>query len=182
MSELVSLLIGTMILYAIFVHIREYNELIRAKFRFRFFALRDRLAMLVVTGKLAEDSWEYQHIVSTLNFHISAVEKMSIMRVVDLFVSYHTSPKEEQRVKLLSKRIEHKDVAQIVVDYMSVTYDLIKRNSRIQITLIRTVGRLLRSFGSTTLRPSHQVVVNPDRALSAIRSHQSVFEANLAAA
>ncbi len=100
MNVLISLLIGTYILYILFIQISEYNELELTKFRFRFFALRDRLALLVATGKLAEDSWEYQHIVAVLNYHISAVETMSVMRVVDLLVQYHTSPEEERQVQL----------------------------------------------------------------------------------
>lgn len=181
MANLVSFLIGTLILYVAFIQIREYNELIRTKFRFRFFALRDRLAMLVVSGKLAEDSWEYRCIVDTLNFHISAVDTMSIMRIIDVLVTYHTSSEEEQQVKLLSRRVAEKDVARIVVDYMSITYALIKRNSRVQMALIRCVRPFFKSSVSSALS-SHRVFVNPNRALSAIESHRSYFEANLAAA
>lgn len=187
MNVLASLLIGMIVLYVVFVQIREYNELIRAKFRFKFFSLRDRLALLVISGKLREDSWEYKHIIDTLNFHISAVEHVSVMRIVDMLVKYHTSPKEERDVQRLSKHIEQKDVALILVDYMATTYDLIKKNSRVQIFLLNLASLFInksknKSKPEFVARPKHRVVVNPGSALSAIKSRQSVFEATLAAA
>lgn len=180
MTMLISLLIGTFVLYFLFLQIREDNELTRTKFRFRFFALRDRLAMLVAAGKLKEDSWEYQHIVETLNFHISAVERLSIFRIVDVLANYHLSSKEEKQVKLLSKKIDDHDVAMVVVGYMETTYDLINRNSRIQIALVRVIGKFLRKTNAPQSRAG-SIATTPDRALSTIRSHQSELEAMLSA-
>ena len=87
------------VLYIFSVQISAYNEVLFDRCRFRYFALRDQLAMLVINGKLEEDSWEYQTIVDTINFHINTVEKLSIDKVMRVLVEYHISPQEEKTVR-----------------------------------------------------------------------------------
>lgn len=181
MSTLISLLIGTIALYVLFIQIREYNELNRIKYQFQFFALRDRLAVLVASGHLSEDSWEYKNIVDVLNYHIGAVEKMSLGRIVSALVQFHMSSAEDFRMRGLSKRVSDKAVADIVMDYMSTTYELIRRNSRVQISLIRAAGSILRPIFPKISSPQ-KLVVNPTRALMAIESHQHLMEGNLVSA
>lgn len=183
MTILAGMLLATAILYVLFLQIRELNELTRTRYRFRYFELRDRLAMLVATGKLKEKSWEYEHIIDTLNFHISAVERVSMMRLVEILAEYHLSTEEERKVRQMSKRLDDKEVAAIVVGYMATTYELIRRNSRAQLALVRGLNRLVqRTAGKDILKGPVEKVREPDRALSAIKSHQSAFEPVLAAA
>lgn len=185
MTILAGMLIATAILYIVFLMIREANELTRTRFRFRFFALRDELAMLVATGQLKEDSWEYRHVIDVLNFHISAVEQVSMMRIIDSLAEYHLSPSEEKNVQALSKRVEDRQVANIIVGYMKTTHDLICRNSRVQISLVRFLGRVLKEKvkANTKIHPLPvNKVATPERALSAIKTHQSAFEPKLLAA
>ncbi|MBK9522589.1 MAG: hypothetical protein IPO13_13450 [Rhodocyclaceae bacterium] len=181
MTSIISLLIATLVLYILFLQIRESNELTRTKFRFRYFALRDELAMLVAQGKLKEDSWEYRHIIETLNFHISAVEHISIFRIADVLADYHLSSKEDVQVKSFSKKLDRDDVAKIVFGYMEATYDLIKRNSRVQIALARVIGEVAREVDIQESRAA-RIATTRNRALSTIRSHQSVVESRLSVA
>lgn len=184
MSTLAGMLITVSVMYIMFVMIRETNELTRTRFRLRYFALRDELAMLVAEGKLTEDSWEYKHIIDTLNFHIRSVERLSMTRIVEMLAEYHLSADEERRVKMMRKHVDDKDVANIVVGYMNTTYDLINRNSRAQIYLVRLMARLLANSPMTKKRAGAlpvSKVVTPERALSAIRTHKTVFEPILAA-
>lgn len=185
MTTLVGMLIATVVLYIVFMMIREAGELTRTRFKFKYFALRDELAMLVATGKLKEDSWEYKHIIDTLNFHISAVEKLSMMRIVEMFAEYHLSHEERLRVRMMSRRVDHKEVAKIVVGYMETTYELIRRNSRAQIALVRLASLVLGRKPSTKARATGLAVAGvakPNRALSAIRTHQREFMPMLNAA
>lgn len=178
MTILISMIIGTLVLHILFVLIRESNELTRTKFRFRYFELRDRLAMLVANGELSEKSWEYQHIVETLNFHISAVERLSLFRIVDVLANYHLSKEEEKQVQLISKKVENRQVAEIVVGYMETTYELIQRNSRMQLAILRGMKRVFFRTKYKDLPPkANLVATTPTRALSAIRSHQSTLGA-----
>lgn len=175
MNALIFLLVATMVLYVMFLQIREHNELRFTSYRFRYFALRDQLAMLVVRGKLKEQSWEYKHIVSTINFHISAVETMSIIHLVTMLIRHHASSEEQQQVRVLRRHIDDPEVARIMVQYMETTMDLIRRNSRVQMFLVSIASRLLDRFGSCA-RPRHELFVNPNEALAAIERNKSDFQ------
>ena len=176
MSVLSFLFISTILIYFLFLQIREYNQLVFTRYRFRYFALRDELALLVMRGRINEDSWEYQRIVEAINFHISAVETLSIIRLVNLLIAYHTSPNEKQQFELLARRIEDPDIVRIMVQYMDTTYDLLRRNSRAQLRCIRMAKWVLALVGSDA-RPKHELVVNPSEALTAIESYKSAFRA-----
>jgi hypothetical protein len=181
MNTLVFLLVATLVLYVVFLHIHAYNELRLTAYRFRYFELRDKLTMLVVKGKLREDSWEYKHIVETINFHIESVETVSIIRLVTMLIKYHTSTEEQRQVRALTKRIDDPAVAKIMVEYMETTMDLIKRNSRVQLFLIGVAKRVLEARGSTRIF-GRGLFENPSEALATIESNKSAFSAAAAAA
>lgn len=173
MTIFLGLSIGTIILYLLFLQILEMNELTRTQFRFRYFTLRDELAMLVIKGKVDEHSWEYQQIIRTLNFHISAVESLSFLRIVDVIAGYHLSAQEAQKVQKLKKNIDNEEVRTIVRDYLSTTYDLISRNSRIQIALFKLILTVTRRQAAW-LQMQH-TATNPSLALMTIKDQQAVF-------
>lgn len=170
MLILTSMLFAIFILYVIFIQLREYNEITLAEYRFKYFALRDKLAMLVVEGKLNEHSWEYEHIIGTINFHISAIETMSIMRILDMLMKYHTSAEEEREVQILEKKVDSPEIADIVAQCMSITFDLIKRNSRVQLYLIMIAKFVL------IKAPKHEIIPNPNRVLSKLKERKLSFE------
>jgi hypothetical protein len=58
-----------------------------------------------------------------------------MMRITEVLSDYHTSPEEERKVERLSKTVERDDVREILMDFFMTTYDLIRRNSRAQISL-----------------------------------------------
>lgn len=60
MNFLLSLLVLTFVLYIFSVQLTAYNRLVLDRYRFRYFAIRDELALMVMNGKIAEDSWEFQ--------------------------------------------------------------------------------------------------------------------------
>lgn len=176
MNVLFFMLISTIVLYFFFLLIREYNDLVFTRYRFRYFALRDELAMLVMRGRIKEDSWEYQCIVSAINFHISAVETLSMIRVVSMLIAYHTSPEEKRQFAVLARRIEDPDLMAIMLRYMDTTYDLLVRNSRWQIRFIDVSKKLLGCVGSAA-RPKHEIVENPREALKTIETNKSALQA-----
>ena len=69
MENVLSLLVIVAFLYVLFLQIDAYNNLVTAKFRPKFLALRDRLAVLVCTGAIKESSWEYKYVIDALNYH-----------------------------------------------------------------------------------------------------------------
>jgi hypothetical protein len=176
MLILTSMLFAIFILYVIYIQLREYNEISIAKYRFKYFALRDQLAMLVVEGKLNENSWEYEHIIGTINFHIGATETMSIMRILDMLMKYHTSAEEEREVQILEKKVDNQEIAAIVAECMSITFDLIRRNSRVQIFLIMIAKYVLIKICGTKKVPKHEIILNPNKVLSKLKERKSSFE------
>lgn len=177
METLMSLLIGGFLCYVLFLQIDEYNKLVVLKFKFRFFALRDRLALLVVYKNLPEVSWEYVETIKSLNFHISATEKLSLMRIVKLLSAYHTSPEEERKVQKLSRQVDREDVREVLSDFFMTTYHLIRRNSKAQIALVFCAASLVRFFHREPSEAMKEVVPNPAHALNALRSHSATLHA-----
>ncbi|MBN8516642.1 MAG: hypothetical protein J5X22_21045 [Candidatus Accumulibacter sp.] len=174
MTTLLSLLAMTIVLYGVSILIREYNVLVFTQFRFRYYALRDELAMHVVRGELPEDSWEYRHIVAAINYHISAVETMSITEVVRLLIQYHTSEDGRRNARHLVKRVDDPVITDLLMRYLGTTQDLLRRNSRCQIALVRIGKRL---FGPAARQGRHEIVVNPNEALNEIEQNKTELRA-----
>ncbi|RVU47055.1 hypothetical protein [Rubrivivax rivuli] len=175
MEMIMSLFVGGFLCYVLFLQIDEYNKLIITKFKFRFFALRDRLALLVVYKGLAEDSWEYKETVKALNFHISSTEKLSLMRLIEVFSDYHTSPEEERKVERYSRKVDREDVREVLTDFFMTTHSLIRRNSRAQIACILFLSGAIRMFHKEPSAELKEAVPNPAHALNALQSHSNAM-------
>ena len=185
MPSLISMFLLVSILYIAFLQLREFNKMTLCEYRFKYFALRDKLAILVVDRKIKEDSWEYKNIINTINFHISTIETMSIMRIAQLLIAYHTSQNEDNKVKALAKKVENKDVAEIIIEYMSITQSLIRRNSKTQIFLLNIANYLFKALKVGPVHKAsinrHDLIQNPNQALLKIDSRKSSFESLVAA-
>lgn len=130
-----------LILFCLYIAAEQLNlnnKLMFDEYKFKYFSLRDNLALLVVSGKLKESSWEYKHIVDAVNYHIQTVETISVTKIVSMLVSYHTSKKDDAIVEKLEKSIHDPAVISIVISYFECTRSLLKRNSRTQIALIHS--------------------------------------------
>lgn len=165
-------------LYIVFLQIVAYNDLITTKFRFRFFALRDRLALLVCDGSLKEDSWEYKYVIDALNYHISAVERLSITDVIEAFVNFHTSSDENKAFKRLQKTVDHEDVKEILDEYMLTVLQMIKRNSKWQIRFVILASAVINKLKLSPSEEAKATVVNPGPALTAITAHRNALHSN----
>jgi hypothetical protein len=165
-----------MFIYVIYLQISAHNSIVSTKYRFKFFALRDRLAMLVCEGSLSESSWEYKYIVDALNYHISAVEKVSIFEVVEAMVKFHTSAEEDKAVSKLQKTVSNKAVKSILDEYMLTAQLMIERNSKWQLIFIKSAIRFVKYFGISPSEQARATVVNPKPALSAIANHRSALQ------
>jgi hypothetical protein len=172
MIFLMNLVIILAVLYIISVQISKYNEIMFKKYRFKYFSLRDDLAMLVVSGKIKEESWEYQQLINTINFHIQTIESMSINKIIAMFVEYHTSPEEERKVRMIKKKIKHIEVISIMAEFMDVTSQLLERNSRMQI-------KLLNVFSSFNKKASTKPITSHKVALDKVNAHKHLLNSVL---
>lgn len=174
MEMLTGLLIGCFVCYVIFVQIKEWNKLKITEYQFRFFALRDRLCMLVAFEGLPEKGWEYKQISSTLNYHIQTSERMSIMWIVRRLAEFHASDDEDKRVQIYTKKIEREDLRLLLVEFMQTSYELLSRNSRGQLFLIALYAKV---FNRDRAMGEKKVFPNPAPALRAITSHKLALSA-----
>lgn len=141
MAFLVNMIILVFVLFVFSTQIDTYNKIIFSKYRFQYFALRDRLALLVVNGKLEENSWEYRKIVGTINFHINTLETVSIHKIISFLAQYHSSPEEGRRVKIIKKKLDHPEVIEILAEFMDLTGRLLERNSGMQLRFFRSSSK-----------------------------------------
>ncbi|TYT73161.1 hypothetical protein [Desulfobotulus mexicanus] len=132
-----NLLILIFVLYVFALQIDRYNKIIMDQYSFKYFELRDRLAMLVIHGELEEDSWEYKDIIKTINFHINAIETMSVSRIISSLVAYHTSSDEDKKVEIIKKSVDNPEVLEVMAEFMNTTALLLERNSKVQIKILQ---------------------------------------------
>lgn len=164
--------------YFIFLIIDQYNKMVCTSYKFKFFKLRDELALLVMEGKIDENSPEYNDVVHILNFHISAVEKMSITRVISLLVEKYSNDKNFKKASFKVSKIDNEEIAKIMWRYMDVTYNLIGRNSKIQIWILKAVSYLLKSIIKSDNKLNKMDNINPEKALNNIKASKQILESN----
>jgi hypothetical protein len=162
-------------LYVAFLQIDAYNTLVVAKFRFRFFAIRDKLAMLVCDGSLSENSWEYKYLIDALNFHISVVETLSIVEIAERLVQFHTSPSEDKAFERLKKTVDKPVVKEVLVEYMTTVYSVLERNSKWQARVIKIAISIIAVVKWNPPSVAAQTIVNPAPALRVIDQHRVAF-------
>lgn len=140
MSSVLGLLLLAAVVTIIAYQITMYNKMVNDRFRFEYFALRDRLHLLVLTGKTNEKSEEYQQFLKVINFHINAVERLSIMRMAEVLVQFHTAP-EKRRVKITHHKFESDEIKKLMVNFLDITERLLKRNNRAEIAVVRLFSK-----------------------------------------
>lgn len=164
--------------YFIFLIIDQYNKMKCTSYKFEFFKLRDELALLVMNGKIDENSPEYNDVVHILNFHISAVEKMSITRVIALLVEKYSNEKDFKKASCKVNKIDNEAIAKIMWRYMDVTYNLIGRNSRMQIWILKGISFILKTVIKSDKKLNSMDNINPEKALNNIKASKEILENN----
>lgn len=182
MQLLTAFLLLLAIVYVAFIQIDAYNALKAEKFRLRFFAIRDELALLVCQGSLKEDSWEYKYIIDALNFHISVVERLSIVEVAEAFLRIHSSTDENKVFERFTATADREDVKLILGEYMEVVRQMLLRNSKWQIRAVTLVKQFLDRAKVDISDGAKSAVLNPKPALAAIEHHKSQLMASFGGA
>ncbi len=186
MITLINIIMLTIILYTFSVQINTYNSLIFEKYRFRYFAIRDRLALLVIDGKIKEQSWEYQRIINAINSHIKTIENMSISNIIRLLVQYHNSPSESRPVDMMRKKIDNEEVIKIMVEFFDITSSILKRNSWMQVKALKIILSISRRTRNNILdkptilkTPEMKVIIDSQSALEKIKTFRDSLSNDL---
>ena len=108
-----------------------YREIILDKYRFRFFAMRDELALMVTSGALSEQTWEYQSIVDAINHNIRTIEDVSHEQRLSMILADLVRPDGQRQVKKFSRQVTDERVKAVLYDYFVTTRSLIIRSGRL---------------------------------------------------
>lgn len=122
---------GVVILFAylwIFSVIRlKYQEYRNTKLKFKFFALRDRLALLVNQGELEENSIQFGALRDSINYSIASIDDLSIMHVARMLIDALQDESSSLSHSLF--RTEHEEVQSISEAYLQLNRELLVKNS-----------------------------------------------------
>jgi hypothetical protein len=141
MTFILSLLLLTSVLAIFAYQISLHNSVASDRFRFEYFALRDRLNLLVARGKIREESLEYRTFMGAINFHIHAVESVSIMRMASVIAGYHTTTTGSRKVEVSPQLLLSDETKKLMFDFLTTTEKLLRRNSRAQMWLYDFINK-----------------------------------------
>jgi len=180
---LINIIVLMMILYVFSVQISLYNELVFNQYRFKYFAIRDQLALLVIDGEIEEQSWEYQDIINVINYHINNTENMSIHNRIRLIKCYN-QPQDSQVFCMVKRKISHPKVMEIMIDFFDTTSAIIKRNSGMQLKVIQFLLSMKKKpslLEQPEIRktPEIEFARNTQSALAEVARIREVLTANL---
>ncbi len=134
-------------LLALGVRLKRYHlETQFMEYRFRYFALRDRLGHLAATGVIGEDSDPYRLLVTTLNYYIRRTERIDLFYFVRSFISWEADPEHRRRMSELVQecRVSHPEVSDIMHEFERLTLHIVMRHSSIVSIMsgVQAVARL----------------------------------------
>lgn len=144
---------------------RQFNAYTSTKQKFKLFAIRDKLALLVISGELKETSKEFRVLRDAINYSISQVDDLSVRKATAIAIN----------------GIEKKDVIEfkaentinIAHEYFLATREMIIRNSRFELFIFSMLHKLF------CLKSDNEN--NPNHAVEVIDEKQKILHSALAA-
>lgn len=121
----------------------------RTKFdrdRFRFFALRDRLALLVMKGQIPERSLEHRILCRLLNGAIQSTGTFEIMQFLRFIANWSSDQKAQRDVdKVLNHMRGHENAEyrEIVRETFELAHQMLKRDTRLLFYVIYPIMKAL---------------------------------------
>jgi len=97
------------------------GALLNAKL-FRLFALRDKLTILAMEGKINENSKEYQMLLYSINHYLNATKNFEILIFLKKFIEVENSPKIKKEMEEIKLSIEEHSVElkRILCEYFDI--------------------------------------------------------------
>lgn len=85
---------GLLALIGFFAYARSLgNGTLAMEYRYRLYALRDRLRMRLIDGQIGKRSWAFDYLDSSLSVVIDKLSALSMYRAVLAAVMYHSDPR-----------------------------------------------------------------------------------------
>jgi hypothetical protein len=145
-----------------------YRDYQNTKYKFRFYALRDDLALLVLNGTLKETEREYIVLRDAINYSIYASENLSIYQHIKAIISRNTPTLQN------SITLRHDETKDIVIDYFINTINLVRKNSWFELRVIESVVHLSKLFSNSDDYDRHNHPYSlPQKAVDQLEENRS---------
>ena len=100
------------------------------EYRFRFFALRDKLARLCVNDVITQESVEFQFLIRLFNTYIKDLESCNIPTLLRRVVSLENDKEFRVKVQMLLERCyETEEVAELMYEFEKAVVELLYEGS-----------------------------------------------------
>jgi hypothetical protein len=141
------------------------------KYKYRLYALRDRLIFLLANGKLSEQSLVFEAFYEALVMSIGLTTELNVYGLIQASVAAKTAI-QKQKAERLQDAIDHSDpaVRAFVNEFAAVMMDIMMKNSTaLNVTLwaLHYCGRLLRG-----LRGLRRTMAVPSRSRQIYESYK----------
>lgn len=154
---------------------RVWSKYRAAKFmeyRFKYFALRDRLGHLATNGILPPESRAYKQMVGMLNAHIRYTERIDLVSFAQGIVRYTQHEHQKSVEELIQTAGEIPELKEIVEDSVLLTIGIIRRHS-ILMSVCHNVRKLQRLFSwFPQFRQMLEAHNSEERTLERVRAAQ----------
>ncbi len=136
-------------LFCLWVSWYVYSEYIKNTLNnrnvFKLFSLRDRLHLMVMAGKLPEESIEYNASIRSINCYIKATKEFEVITLLRVVRAYCNSEDLRKEWKEIKEKIENHspELKQIWIEYHEVLRKILNKRLRLIIAgLIATIAFL----------------------------------------
>ncbi len=153
----VSALFALITLLCVQVILMRYRDYQNTKYKFKFYALRDNLALLVLNGTVKETEREYILLRDAINYSIFASENMSIRQHITAMLSA-TQPTPQNLITF-----KHAETKLIAINYFIATIAVVRKNSWFEIKVIGTAMHLF-----------SRIFLNSEKSVSRPIDHRSI--------
>lgn len=141
-------------LYNTYVRMAEFD-----RYRFRIFALRDRLSILIMNGEVKEGSLEHKTLLSLLNGAVQSIGTFKVTIFLRFIIQISQDDTLQKQIKKIQKHLSasnNEDYAEILSEFYCLMDEKMKKDIR---TFKITVS-FLKLFIDTKKVQQRQDVIN----------------------
>lgn len=129
-TAIIFLYVG-LIFAAISLFTRKLQIIEGDKYKYRLFELRDKFALLAMSGKIDENAVEYKAIIKSINALINLTDKYNLARLFEEILSFSTNENYQKKIFALKRKLDKCDteVVCLLHEYYRLQVEIVKKNS-----------------------------------------------------
>lgn len=161
------LLVSTLIILKGFE--RAYGtrrDICQEEYRYKLFALRDRLRGLAISGQVSSSNWLFSFLDSSIARTITILPKMSAVRLLGMYIAYKDDANlnsARQQLAISLKKAENELFAQVHSEYIGLVVSYVIRRNLGTILFVASITRAFAGL-KTWLRNTAEVATESPEA------------------